>query len=99
MKQQFIYFVLLQSFDEQILTMLRESTIKNLNHFWIFSTMLSSKENQKCCFSSFQNNAECSDSERFVLIIRQNILVTRIELLITACEGDTMSLDTAVIVE
>jgi hypothetical protein len=91
--------VLLQFSDEQILTMLREDTIKNLSHFWIFSTMLSSKENQKFCFFSFQSNAECIDPERFVLTIRQNILMTRIKLLITVCEGDTMSLDTAVIVE
>lgn len=90
--------MLLQFFDEQILTMLREDTIKNLNHFWVFSTILSSKENQKYCFSSFQSNAERSDPKRFVLTIRQNILMTRIELLITTCEGDT-SLDTAVIVE
>jgi len=61
--------------------------------------MLSSKKNQKCCLSFFQSNAECNDTERFVLNIRQNILMTRIELLITACEGDTMSLDIAVIVE
>jgi hypothetical protein len=79
--------------------MLREGTLKNLNHFWIFSTMPLSKENQKCCFFSFQSNAKRSDPERFVLTIRQNILMTRTELLITACEGDTMSLDTAVIVE
>jgi hypothetical protein len=95
----FISFVLLQFFDEQILTVLREGTIKNLSLFWIFSTMLSSKENQKCIFSSFQSNAERSDPERFVLTIRQNILMSRIELLIMVCEGDIMSLDTAVIVE
>jgi len=99
MQQQFHFFCALQFFDEQILTVLREGTIKNLNNFWIFSTVLSFKENQKCSFSSFRSNAECSDPERFVLTIRQNILMTRIELLITACEGDTMSLDTAVIVE